>query len=243
MITYLDADLFFFSDPAPVFEEIGDHSIGIIGHRLPPQLKHLENWGIFNVGWVSFKRDENGLACLQWWRERCIEWCYDRYEDGRFADQKYLDDWPRRFHKVAIIQHKGAGLAPWNVDNYCIQTHKGNILIDDVLLIFFHFHNLKVINPFLYDACLEEYNSCLSSCITKNIYKSYIKKIHSLFFQRSGGFVNGIRWRDKTYSTREIVHLLIYRRILFVFGPFFAKVYLEPFARPLLLLRKLTTLT
>src|SRR6266498_2768391 len=87
-VTYLDADLFFFSDVDPVFDEIGDRSIAIIGHRFPGHLRHLEETGIFNVGWVSFKRDEHALACLQWWRERCIEWCYDKIEAGRFADQK-----------------------------------------------------------------------------------------------------------------------------------------------------------
>ena len=34
-VTYLDADLFFFSDPAPLFEEIGASSIAIIPHRFP----------------------------------------------------------------------------------------------------------------------------------------------------------------------------------------------------------------
>jgi hypothetical protein len=75
LITYLDADLFFFADPTPVFDELGDRSIGIIGHRFPASLRGLERFGVYNVGWLSFRRNAQALACLHWWRERCLEWC------------------------------------------------------------------------------------------------------------------------------------------------------------------------
>ena len=41
LITYLDADLFFFADPTPVFEELGARSTGIIGHRFPASFRGL----------------------------------------------------------------------------------------------------------------------------------------------------------------------------------------------------------
>ena len=41
MITYLDADLYFFSDPAPLFEEFEGHSIGVVGHHLPQFRKDI----------------------------------------------------------------------------------------------------------------------------------------------------------------------------------------------------------
>ncbi len=121
LITYLDADLYFFADPAPIFAELGNASILIIAHRFPERLRYLESHGVYNVGFLSFRNDTAGRECLQWWRERCLEWCYDRPEGGRFADQKYLDDWPIRFTGVIDLQHKGANLAPWNWMNYTIQ--------------------------------------------------------------------------------------------------------------------------
>jgi hypothetical protein len=84
-ITYLDADLFFFDSPMALYDEIGAHSIAIIEHRFRPYLRNAGKYGIYNVGWLSFKRDEHALAWLQWWREQCVEWCYDRVEHGRFA--------------------------------------------------------------------------------------------------------------------------------------------------------------
>ena len=111
--------------------------------------------GIYNVGWVTFRRDEFGLECLEWWRERCLEWCYDKMEEERFADQKYLNDWPDRFRGVVVLQHKGAGLAPWNWMNYHIRFHDQRITVDNQPLIFFHFHGLKIFSSWLYDPVAE----------------------------------------------------------------------------------------
>lgn len=152
LLTYLDADLFFFSGPEPIFAEMGDASILISEHRYPPHLKSMEIHGIYNVGLLTFRRDDRALACLRRWREQCLDWCFDRPEDGKYADQKYLDDWPERFAGVQVLQHKGAGLAPWNWANYDIQARPdGRILVDDQPLIFFHFHGLKIVTPWLYD--------------------------------------------------------------------------------------------
>ena len=175
LITYLDADLGFFADPQPLYEEIGDRSIAIIGHRLPPQ--ELERCGIYNVGWLSFRRDRHALACLHWWRERCLEWCYDRYEDGRFADQKYLDDWPTRFQGVAVLQHKGANLAPWNLANYAIRMERDRVWVDEQPLIFFHFHRLKQIEGWVYDPTLAGYRAKASSVVRRSIYAPYIRTL------------------------------------------------------------------
>src|ERR1700724_704062 len=41
LITHLDADLFFFSDPKPLFEELEGYSVGIIGHRFGKRLEKL----------------------------------------------------------------------------------------------------------------------------------------------------------------------------------------------------------
>jgi len=178
LITYLDADLFFFADPTPIYEEFGDRSIAIVGHRFSSPLRVSEQYvGIYNVGWVSFRRDAHALACLRWWRERCLEWCYDRCEDGRFADQKYLDDWPTRFQGVAVLRHKGANLAPWNLANYTIRTNGGCVLVDDQPLIFFHFHRLKQIERWLYDPRLGDYKTKASVVVRRSIYAPYIRTL------------------------------------------------------------------
>lgn len=180
LVTYLDADLFFFSDPTPIYHEMDRGSVLIVEHRFPPRLQHMKLYGTYNVGLVSFRRDERGLKCLEWWRERCIEWCYDRAEGGRFADQKYLDDWPSRFPGVVVLQHKGAGLAPWNLDNYSLAYHKGKLLVDSTVLIFYHFHGFKQINAWVYDPGSTAYALRGNNLVKRHLYEPYWRTLQSV---------------------------------------------------------------
>jgi hypothetical protein len=143
MVTYIDADLYFYADPRPVLDSLGTASIAITPHRFSPDHAADAQYGRFNVGWVTFKRNREGLACLGQYRDECVAWCHDRVEGGRFADQGYLDAWPSRYASLAIIEHKGVNVAPWNVDNYTLEERDGQIFVDGDLLIFYHFHGIR----------------------------------------------------------------------------------------------------
>ena len=173
LITYVDADLYFYADPKQIFQEIRDYSIAIIEHHYAPQYKKMEICGKYNVGWLSFRRDENGFACLDWWRDRCNEWCYKRCEDGKFADQKYLDDWPTRFKNVGVIQHKGANLASWNIENYKVSKRSNKVWIDEQELIFFHFHAFKQLTKTIYGPGYHQTKA--NRLIRNNIYEQYLR--------------------------------------------------------------------
>lgn len=147
ILTYLDSDLYFFSSSDPIFKELGNRSVLIQGHRFPPRLKHLEIYGKYNVGLLSFRNDAYAFEVLNWWRERCIEWCYGRVEDGKYADQLYLNDWTGRFRNVVVLENIGAGVGPWNHEQYRFETDgSGNVLVDDKLLVFYHFHSLAFVS-------------------------------------------------------------------------------------------------
>lgn len=150
-ITYLDADLCFYSSLQPLFDEISNASVVIIEHRFPPSFKHMEIRGRFCVEWVGFRRDDVGLACLRRWRDQCIEWCFHRLEDGRMGDQKYLDDWPASFPNVHILQHVGAGVAPWNYSQYLFGYENSQITVNNQPLIFYHFHQFQILSATQFD--------------------------------------------------------------------------------------------
>ena len=146
-LTYVDADVFFFADPQPVLDEIGDHVVGLIEHRFPAELADREKYGRFNVGWLTFRRDPTAITCLETWREQCIEWCYDRLEPSRFAAQKYLDEWPSRFDRIRIVQHRGANVAPWNLNRFEVSTAGGRLKVGGQPLLFFHAHGFAPKSP------------------------------------------------------------------------------------------------
>ena len=151
--TYLDSDLYFFSSPQCLFDEMGDNAVMITPHNYTPQYDQSARTGIYCVQFVAFKNNEQGRDVLNWWREACLDWCYNRVENNRFGDQKYLDDWPNRFGGVHVCKNLGAGVAPWNMQQYTFQKKKDRIVGVENLtgktfdVVFFHFHSLAFVTP------------------------------------------------------------------------------------------------
>lgn len=146
-VTYVDADLFFFCHPHVLLDEF-DHSgkhVLITEHAYDPRyLKsgRARRGGRFCVQFITFRRTAEAGKIMRWWQERCLEWCYDRVENGKFGDQKYLDQWPALFGRdVHILQQKEKTLAPWNVRHY------ENLGGGRVAPVFYHFHGLRLISP------------------------------------------------------------------------------------------------
>ena len=147
--TYIDADIFFYSDPKALIDEAGDNSVIITEHRYTPEYDQTKTSGKYCVQFMFFKNDKNGTDVLEWWRQRCKEWCYAKVEDGKFGDQKYLDDWTTRFKGVHVSRHIGCGIAPWNLQQYDFFVKDEKIVVSDKItkeqgeLIFVHYHTLK----------------------------------------------------------------------------------------------------
>lgn len=209
-ITYLDADLYFYSPLQPLFDEIGNASIVIIEHRFPLALKHLEVNGRFCVEWVGFRRDEQGLACLERWREQCIEWCFHRLEENRMGDQKYLDQWPGMFSSLHILQHPGAGIAPWNYSQYSFnQSSQGNITVDGAPLIFYHFHQFQLLSNGSFDRLSGSYRSMGAE--PNLVYESYEAALMGILQEVRDlrpGFSAGMKPVLRIKSQRLVQYLL-----------------------------------
>jgi len=181
-LTYLDADLMFFSKLEPIFKEIGTASIAVIEHRFTPQLEGSLAYGRFNVEWVGFRRTEVGLACLKTWRDQCIAWCFSYFDNGRFGDQKYLDAWPDLYpDDLHIIQHIGAGVAPWNYPNYQYSLNGPNINVNNEILIFYHFHQFQILSGGRFDHVSNTYLN--GGPVPLLIYHRYESALNEVFFK------------------------------------------------------------
>ena len=140
---YVDSDIQFFDNPENVFAAIGEAPVAITPHNFVPQAREMERCGVFNGGWTAFRRTPEGLNCLNWWLERSLEWCYDRVEGGRYANQAYLNNFPEVAPGTKILRQKGFNCAPWNIGNYTVSERQGRLWVDDEPMAFFHFHGLK----------------------------------------------------------------------------------------------------
>jgi hypothetical protein len=178
LLTYLDADLYFFARPEVIFADMANASTLIVPHRFSKRNEDKLQWGIYNVGWVSIRRDDDGLACLAWWNRACLEWCRDVLEGDRFADQKYLDQFPVRFARVRVNDNPGVNLAPWNLDNYSISVGvDGEPLVDGKPVVFFHFHRLRRVAPWLWRTAHAEFGAPLDRQVRQLIYRPYLAEI------------------------------------------------------------------
>lgn len=157
LLTYLDADLFFFADPAPTHRELGDGSVLVVAHRYPAWHDDAARYGRFNVGVLLFRDDANGRACLDWWRARCLESCSLAADGVHYGDQKYLDEWPRRFAGVVESQHPGVNVAPWNWARHHFALPADGVLVDSEPLIVFHFAQFRRVSEHWFDSGQLEY--------------------------------------------------------------------------------------
>lgn len=161
-VTYLDADVWFRKNPEAIFHEfdISNKNVLITDHAYAPEYDQSAVSGQYCVQFLIFNR-LGGESVRKWWEDRCIEWCFGRAEDGKFGDQKYLDDWPIRFGEmVHILNSKEWTQAPWNATRYPYSQG-----------IIYHFHGLRIIDKNKIDIGMA-YK--LPKVLIENVYNGYI---------------------------------------------------------------------
>ena len=148
IVVYVDADLYFYSDPSVVLKEMADGSIYIHEHDFAPEFAHLQPIaGRFNVGLAAFRNNSEAIACLQRWRAQCINECVMNPSAGKCGDQNYLDEWPKLYPGLVIAKDPGIGLAPWNISKHRLVSRFGQIKVKGRPVVFYHFHSLRLLQP------------------------------------------------------------------------------------------------
>ncbi len=189
--TYLDSDLYFFSDPNILVKEVIDNnaSIGLVSHQFGRgKAQELQNKisGKFCAEFNLFVNNTYGMKALNWWVDKCEECCTDdtsRSLEGIFGDQMYLNRFPELFDGVHVMHNQGGGVAPWNIYRYRMCEEKNGILkIFDIQdkeyfnLCFYHFHGLKYLENGKYDIEVYGRYGHPEKRLVMYIYRTYIEE-------------------------------------------------------------------
>ncbi len=138
LITYIDADIMFFNDPEILFKELDNYSASVVSHNYTPFFDNTMSAGKYCVQFNVFRNNAKSRDVLQYWKECCYK--YSKDKPGYYPGQLSLDNWPDNFVDVRVIQHLGAGVAPWNIQQYKITKKNGKVMINDSPVVFYHFH-------------------------------------------------------------------------------------------------------
>jgi hypothetical protein len=135
-VTYVDADVWLRDDPHQIFTDFerSGAAVQITEHAYAPEHDQTATSGRYCVQFLTMDRDRS-IPVRKWWQERCVEWCFARVEDGKFGDQKYLDDWPERFgNLVHVAAPKSRFQGPWNATRYPYSEAST-----------YHFHGMRLV--------------------------------------------------------------------------------------------------
>ena len=202
--TYIDADLFFYNSPSVLFNDLNvGKTVLITEHRYSffSKLYEEKRAGRFCVQFITFKNNHESRLILDKWINQCIEWCYARFEDGKFGDQKYLDVWPEIYKNVKISENLGAGVAPWNVNQYRISKNNEQLTGSEKKtgrsfdLIFYHFHFVRIMDNGTIDLGWNR----IKADIQSNIYIPYIIKLKDTERLLESSFTD---YKTKYYKTK-----------------------------------------
>jgi len=200
--TYLDADTWFLKDPTKIFSELdlSGKSVLITDHAYSFEHDQSKTSGKYCVQFMTFSRVD-GEEVRAWWQEQCLEWCYARFEDGKFGDQKYLERFPELFSsKVHAAQDLANFMAPWNATRFSFKE-----------AIVWHFHGLRIVKLF---GQMKVYygDYFLPAEVLQDVYALYIQDI-ALAIEKLK--INGIKIPIQTsFGWKEKVKYLLSKYFL-----------------------------
>ena len=207
-ILYLDADLYFFNSPQKLFDEVRNYSIAFSEQFLPfwrkPRIKYT---GRFSVAVNFFKNDNQGNECINHWIEQSNTWLKNNSDSiHKFSDQIFLDDWPKKFNSLKVIENHGVNVAPWNIHRYKISLKNNEFYVNKNKLIIYHFSGLYQLSENLWDNNMSENFIFYKKNIDK-IYNIYIKNIykfsnnkHVSIFKYPSSFIFPLKKLIKMFS-------------------------------------------
>ena len=175
-VLYFDPDIAIYSRLDDLSAEFDRASLLLTPHQCEPEvdleavisheITSLQR-GIYNLGFIGIKADEEGRAFAQWWRQRLYYFCRDDISNGLFTDQKWIDFVPAFFSNVSILRSPRFNVAAWNLNRRKLSmSANGAYLVNDQPLGFYHFTGVDSRNHELMLLKFPEQRRIVTSLIT-----------------------------------------------------------------------------
>jgi hypothetical protein len=192
LLVYADADICFYTQPAPysspfaqIFSVMGRASVGIHTHRFTAEFETRENPdfpgttvldnGWYNVGVMAFRNTPQGIAISEQWKNWALNPTNPFYKDfGTCGDQKYLELFRPIFGQENVCvfdqvpDHEIFHMAPWSAENFRSRH-----------ALFYHFSHFRydLKTGEWWDSLHGEWNPSHNGYIREYFYQPYFELI------------------------------------------------------------------
>lgn len=185
-IHYFDPDIKLFGSLNSLDQHFNQYNILLTPHitepieddNLEPRENMFLNYGIYNLGYIGLRNDQESFDLLEWWESHTLNMGYMHVHQGYFVDQLWMNHVPLFFKGVCILRNKGFNCAPWNIQERRAEISKyGNLIFDDRSeLVFYHFSSF---NPLIPDELSKVYsrNTFQNRPEFIGIYQQYSKEL------------------------------------------------------------------
>ena len=154
-VIYFDPDIIVFQPLTELLATLSNHQAVLTPHintpiedRLTPNELHHLNTGIYNLGFVAFRRSVENTAFISWWEEKLRFECLIDLCNGLFVDQNWMNFLPIFVPNVYIEQNSGYNAAYWNLHERQFSKRNDVDYVNEINpLIFFHFSGYDPSKP------------------------------------------------------------------------------------------------
>lgn len=192
VVFYLDPDIYVYQNFKPLEEYLQVDDILLTPHILKPIPidgktpfeNDFLNFGLYNLGFIALKVNDNTINMLNWWKKRTYQYGYHNLAKGLFVDQLWINLVPILFGKCKIIDHPGYNIGPWNLHERFLSIKNDSYFVNiDFQLYFYHFSNYNPANPSKIHTVFTRYDFENRPDLV-NIYKDYTKLLlNNNFFE------------------------------------------------------------
>lgn len=154
-IIYFDPDILIYEPLNDLENGLHEFNIILTPHFFTPIYDNhllsetgILNSGLYNLGFIAVRRNEESDKFLNWWMIKLKDQCYIDFQRGLFVDQLWINFVPLYFEKVFIVRDLGYNVAYWNLHERNITFADDKFTINNRFpLIFFHFSGYDLNNP------------------------------------------------------------------------------------------------